>query len=162
MNFDALMLGAKKVKASDIHLIEDSAPYFRIHGDLKKVETAPLAKKQLNEILMKIMPHHLMRELESQRGCDFSYQLGNEIRFRCVAFYAQGRLGIVMRLIPMIIPSIEELELPDVVRTIAGNQRGMVLLTGMTGSGKTTTLAAMIQYINTIESNRIKIGRAHV
>ena len=155
MNFDALLMGAKKVKASDIHMMEDSAPYFRIHGDLKKVELPPIQKKELNDILMMIMPHHLMRELESQRGCDFSYQLGDQIRFRCVAFYAEGKLGIVMRLIPMSIPSIDDLELPDVVRVIAGNQRGMVLLTGMTGSGKTTTLAAMINYINTIESNRI-------
>ncbi len=155
MNFEALLMGAKNVRASDIHLIEDSAPYLRIHGDLKKVETSPLGKKEIHEVLMKMMPHHLMRELESQRGCDFSYQLGAEIRFRCVAFYAMNKLGIVMRLIPLAIPTIDDLELPDVIRTIAGNQRGMVLLTGMTGSGKSTTLAAMINYINSIESNRI-------
>jgi twitching motility protein PilT len=155
MNFEALLLGAKKVRASDIHLMEDQAPFFRINGDLKKVETPPLAHKQMTDILHKMIPHHLLRELESQRGCDFSYQLGNEIRFRCVAFYSMGRLGIVMRLIPMTIPTIDQLQLPEVMRTIARNPRGMVLLTGMTGSGKSTTLAAMLDYINDIESARI-------
>jgi len=155
MNFEALLLGAKKVKASDIHLMEESAPFFRINGDLKKVDVPPLSKKEMQDILHKMMPHHLMRELESQRGCDFSYQLGNEIRFRCVAFYSTGRLGIVMRLIPLIVPTIEQLQLPEVLKNIARNPRGMVLLTGMTGSGKSTTLAAMLDYVNDIESARI-------
>jgi twitching motility protein PilT len=155
MNYEALFLGAKKVKASDIHIMENNPPFFRIHGDMKKVETPPLAHSDMQDLLRRIMPHHLMRELESQRGCDFSYQLGQEIRFRCVAYYEMGQLGLVMRLIPLTIPSIEELELPDVVKPIAQNQRGLVLLTGMTGSGKTTTLAAMIDYINSIESVRV-------
>ena len=148
MNFDALLLGAKKVKASDIHMMEDSAPFFRINGDLKKVDVPPISGKELQEILRRMMPHHLMRELESQRGCDFSYQLGTEIRFRCVAFYSMGKLGIVMRLIPLTIPTIEDLQLPEVLRTVARNPRGMVLLTGMTGSGKSTTLAAMLDHVN--------------
>ncbi|MBX7246612.1 MAG: PilT/PilU family type 4a pilus ATPase [Candidatus Sumerlaeaceae bacterium] len=155
MNFDALLLGAKKVKASDIHLMEDSAPFFRINGDLKKVEMPPLGHKEMMDLLHKTMPHHLMRELESQRGSDFSYQLGNEVRFRCVASYAFGKLGLVMRVIPLTIPSIEEMELPEVIRTIARYSRGLILLTGMTGSGKSTTLAAMLDYINQIESVRI-------
>src|SRR5689334_2376190 len=152
MNYEALFLGAKKVKASDIHMMEGSAPFFRIAGDMKKVETPPMTQADMQDMLRKIMPHHLMRELESQRGCDFSYQLGEEIRFRCVAYFEMGKMGLVMRLIPLNIPSIEDLELPEVVRTIAGNQRGMILLTGMTGSGKSTTLAAMIDFINNTES----------
>lgn len=155
LNFENLLLGAKKVKCSDIHMMENQPPFFRINGDIKKIEAPPLLHEDLQAILKKMMPHHLQRELESQRGCDFSYQLGNEIRFRCVAFYSFGHLGVVMRLIPMSIPTIEQLELPEVVRTIAQNPRGMILLTGMTGSGKTTTLAAMIDYINTTESTRI-------
>ncbi|AXA36367.1 MAG: PilT/PilU family type 4a pilus ATPase [Candidatus Hydrogenedentota bacterium] len=155
MNFDALLLGAKKVRASDIHLMEDQAPFFRINGDLKKVEIPPINHKEIHEILHRMMPHHLLRELESQRGCDFSYQLGNDLRFRCVAYYSMGKLGIVMRLIPMKIPTIEELQLPDVLKTIARNPRGMILLTGMTGSGKSTTLAAMLDYVNEIEASRI-------
>ncbi len=68
MNFDALLLGAKKVRASDIHLMEDQAPFFRINGDLKKVEIPPINHKEIHEILHRMMPHHLLRELESQRG----------------------------------------------------------------------------------------------
>jgi twitching motility protein PilT len=95
------------------------------------------------------------REYESQRGADFGYQIGNEIRFRVVCYYEMGKRGIVMRLVPLSIPSIEDLELPPVVSKIAENSRGMVLLTGMTGSGKSTTLAAMIDYINNRDSVRI-------
>lgn len=155
MNFEALLLGAKKVKASDIHMIEGGSPFFRIAGDMKKVETPPITHDELRAFLNKIMPHHLLRELESQRGCDFSYQLGDEVRFRCVAYYETSKLGLVMRLIPMVIPTLDDLELPPVMRTIAANPRGMILLTGMTGSGKTTTLAAMIEYLNTIEALRV-------
>lgn len=155
MNFETLFLAGKKVKASDIHLSEGSPAFFRINGDMKKVEAPPLTRDDMNEVLRKMMPHHLTRELESQRGCDFSYQLGEEIRFRCVAFYGMGKLGIVMRLIPLTIPTIEELELPPVMRTIAKNPRGLVLLTGMTGSGKSTTLASMIEFINNEDGLRI-------
>lgn len=155
MNFEALLMGAKKVKASDIHIIQDCPPFFRIDGDMKKVEMPPITKDDLHHMLTKMMPHHLMRELESQRGCDFSYQLGEEIRFRCVAYYENSKLGIVMRLIPLTIPTCEDMEFPEVIKTVARNSRGMILLTGMTGSGKSTTLAAMIDYLNTIESLRI-------
>ena len=155
MNFDALMVGAAKVKASDIHLMEDTPPCLRIHGDLQRVSAPPTSHKTMQDILRKIMPQHLMRELESQRGCDFSHQHGEAIRFRCVAFYANGKLGITMRLIPLDVPTLEDLDLPETVRTIAKNPRGMVLLTGMTGSGKTTTLATMIDWLNGYDSLRI-------
>ena len=155
MNIDQLLLGAKKVKASDVHLIEHQAPFFRIHGDMKKVEVPPLTKQDFDEMLKKMMPTHIHREYESQRGADFSYQVGEDIRVRVVCYYEMGHRGIVMRLIPLNIPTIEELELPEVIRTIAGNSRGMVLLTGMTGSGKSTTLAAMINLINETESIRL-------
>ncbi|MCX7020168.1 MAG: PilT/PilU family type 4a pilus ATPase [Candidatus Sumerlaeota bacterium] len=155
MNFDELLIGARNVKASDIHLMEDWSPFLRINGDLKKVDITPLNRQEMKDIITRMMPHHLLRELESQRGCDFSFQLADEVRFRCVAYYAAGKLGVAMRLIPPSIPSIEDLELPDVLHAIARNPRGLVLMTGMTGSGKTTTLASMIDYINTIESLRI-------
>jgi len=155
MNIDSLLLGAKKVKCSDVHLIEDQPPFFRIAGDMKKVDLPPVTSADFTEMLNKMMPTHLHREYESQRGADFGYQVGNDIRVRVVSYYEMGKRGLVMRLIPLEIPTIEDLELPDVIKTIAGNSRGMVLLTGMTGSGKSTTLAAMIDYINSNESVRI-------
>lgn len=155
MNVDALLLGAKRVKASDVHLIEGQPPYFRIQGDMKKVDVPPLSKDDFDSMLKKMMPSHMHREYESHRGADFGYQIGSEIRFRVVCYYEMGLRGIVLRLIPLEIPTIEDLELPEVIRTIAQNSRGMILLTGMTGSGKSTTLAAMIDYINNSESVRI-------
>lgn len=155
MNIDNLLLGAKKVKASDVHLIEDQPPFFRIAGDMKKVDLPALTAADFDDMLHKMMPTHLHREYESQRGADFGYQVGADIRVRVVSYYEMGKRGLVMRLIPLEIPTIEDLELPEVIQTIAGNSRGMVLLTGMTGSGKSTTLAAMIDYINHNDSVRI-------
>jgi twitching motility protein PilT len=155
MNIDSLLLGAKKVKASDVHLIEDQPPFFRIAGDMKKVDLPPVTSEAFSEMLNRMMPTHLHREYESQRGADFGYQVGTDIRVRVVSYYEMGKRGLVMRLIPLEIPTVEDLELPDVIKTIAGNSRGMVLLTGMTGSGKSTTLAAMIDHINSSESVRI-------
>lgn len=155
MNIDNLLLGAKKVKASDVHLIEDQPPFFRIAGDMKKVDLPALTAEDFDDMLHKMMPTHLHREYESQRGADFGYQVGADIRVRVVSYYEMGKRGLVMRLIPLEIPTIEDLELPEVIQTIAGNSRGMVLLTGMTGSGKSTTLAAMIDYINNNDSVRI-------
>lgn len=155
MDIDQLIIGAKQFSASDMHLIEDQQPYFRIAGDMKPVQAPPISSADFSAMLKKMMPNHLYREYESQRGADFSYQVGSDIRCRVVSYYEMGKRGMVLRLIPLTIPTIEDLELPDVIKTIAGNSRGMVLLTGMTGSGKSTTLAAMIDYINSRESVRI-------
>lgn len=155
MDIDSLLLAAKKLKASDVHLIENEPPFFRISGDMKKVDIPPLTSADFTTMLNKMMPTHLHREYESQRGADFGYQVGTDIRVRVVVYYEMGKRGIVMRLIPLTIPSIESLELPETIRTIAMNTRGMVLLTGMTGSGKSTTLAAMIDFINNADSVRI-------
>lgn len=155
LDIDKLLLGAKKMRASDVHMLEGEKIAFRIDGDLHYLPLPPFDKKTMMAIMQKMMPAHLARELESQRGSDFAYQIGNEIRFRCVAYYSTGRLGLVMRLIPLQVPSIEDLELPEVCRRISMEQRGMVLITGMTGSGKSTTLAAMINFINQVEAVRI-------
>jgi len=155
MDIDSLLLGAKKVKCSDVHLIEGQPPYFRISGDMKPVNVPPLTPQDITDMLKKMMPTHLHREYESQRGADFGYQVGKEIRVRVVCYYEMGLRGLVMRLIPLEIPTIEDLQLPEVIRTIAGNTRGMILLTGMTGSGKSTTLAAMIDHVTSTESVRI-------
>jgi twitching motility protein PilT len=156
MNIDPLLLGAKSLKASDVHLVENQPAYFRVNNDLKPVNMPPLSHQDMRAIVKEMMPTHLMRELETYKGADFSYQIGDEVRFRCVAYFeGGGKLGMVMRVIVMTPPSLEELELPETIRKIAENVRGMVLVTGMTGSGKSTTLAAMIQYINTTDATRI-------
>ncbi|MDD4279200.1 MAG: PilT/PilU family type 4a pilus ATPase [Candidatus Sumerlaeales bacterium] len=155
LDIDKLLLVAKKMRASDVHMLEGERIAFRIDGDLHFLQLPPFDKKTMLSILHKMMPTHLSRELESQRGSDFAYQIGSEIRFRCVAYYSTGKLGLIMRLIPLNVPTIEELELPEVTRRISLEHRGMVLITGMTGSGKSTTLAAMINFINQTDSLRI-------
>lgn len=155
MDVDAVLLEAKRHKASDIHFVEGQPPYYRMQGDMRRVNCPPLSVEDFDLMLKKMMPHHMHREYESQKGADFGYQIGKEVRFRVVAYYESGARGMVLRLIQLSIPTIESLELPPVIAKIAENQRGMVLLTGMTGSGKSTTLAAMIDYMNNREAIRI-------
>ena len=138
-----------KQNASDIHLGEQQMPYLRIDGELRPIQHPPLDHDSVAAIFQSIggtdRNHSL---LEERRGVDFSYQPNGEVRYRVVTYYERDRLHITMRSIPLQIPTIEQLELPDVIRTVAEFKRGLVLVTGMTGSGKSTTMAAMLDYIN--------------
>ncbi|MEQ8820600.1 MAG: PilT/PilU family type 4a pilus ATPase [Sumerlaeia bacterium] len=155
INFKALFAGAVQNKASDIHIMEGNKPVFRIRGELKHVETPPMTHKDMQDVLKEIMPEHLRHRLEEERGVDCSYQLENMARFRVVVYYTDGKLCATLRNIPLQIPTIEDFGLPDTLKTIASDHRGMVLVTGITGSGKSTTLAAMINHLNTTEARRI-------
>ncbi|MBI5153633.1 PilT/PilU family type 4a pilus ATPase [Candidatus Poribacteria bacterium] len=155
INFKALFAGAVQNNASDIHIMEGIQPFFRIRGDLKKVETPPLTHKDMHEVLREIMPDHLRHELEDKRGVDCSYQLENMARFRVVVYYQDGKLCATLRNIPVAIPSLDDLQMPAVLKKISLYHRGMVLVTGITGSGKSTTLAALINELNSTEARRI-------
>ena len=155
MNFRALLEGAVKNNCSDVHLMEDVQPYFRIRGDLKRVETPPLTADDMRQLLHETMPEHLKGDLEANYHVDYSYEIPSVARFRVVVYFQTGRLCATFRSIPMKIPTIEELKIDPVIGRIAENHRGMVLVTGITGSGKSTTLAAMINHINTNESRRL-------
>ncbi|HMX61823.1 MAG TPA: PilT/PilU family type 4a pilus ATPase [Candidatus Sumerlaeota bacterium] len=155
LNFRALLEGAVKNNASDVHMMEDVQPFFRIRGDLKRVETPPLTAEDMRQLLHETMPEHLKGDLEANYHVDYSYEIPNVARFRVVVYFQTGRLCSAFRSIPMKIPTIDELKHDKVVARIAENHRGMVLVTGITGSGKSTTLAAMINHINTHEARRI-------
>lgn len=155
MNFEQLVQGAIKHEASDIHILQDSAPFLRINGSLVRIECEPWGPEQIEQIVTEILPVRIAHFLETHRGVDFSYQFRNMERFRCVAFYEQERLGVAMRCIPMEIPTLDDLEMPDVLKSVSRIHRGMVLLTGITGSGKSTTLASMIDHLNRLESRRV-------
>lgn len=155
INFKALFGGAVQNGASDIHIMEGTQPYFRVRGDLKRVETQPFTHSDMHAVLKEIMPDYLRHELEEHRGVDCSYQLENVARFRVVVYYQGGKLCATLRHIPVKIPSIDDLMMPEVLKKIALYHRGMVLVTGITGSGKTTTLAAMINELNTTEARRL-------
>ncbi len=148
MDINILIEAAAKHNASDIHLIENAIPYFRIDGELVPVKYPQITGQEIHEILKIIMPEKLFEKLEKRRGADFSYQYKDMIRCRMIAFYERKKIKLVFRLIPYKIPSLEELEMPDTIKKIADFERGLVLVTGITGCGKSTTLASIIDYMN--------------
>lgn len=149
-----ILKAAVENKASDIHLTVNSYPLFRINGELK---SAGLIDPNFNNYLLAGDTKELMTQITSteqrqmfeQRGeVDFSYALPGVARFRANIFKQQGHTALVLRIIPTKILTIQELNLPPVIRDLAHQKKGLVLVTGPTGSGKSTTLAAMIHLIN--------------
>jgi len=155
INLMALLSGAIKMNASDIHLSEGVLPYLRVRGDLKRVESQLLTEEDMHGIMQMIMPDRLRSQLEEQRGCDFAFAQEGIGRFRVVAYFTDNKLCFALRVIPQQIPTIDELGLPEVLKREALLARGMVLVTGITGSGKSTTLAAMINHLNQTEARRV-------
>lgn len=155
LNFEQLLMGAHRLKASDIHLVPDCPPVLRVTGELRPVNAPPVTGEEMEKLISNIMPERLKKNLEEHRGADFAYKLRKVARFRCVTFYVNNQLGLTMRLIPIEIPSIDQLKMPEVLKEIARLHRGMVLLTGVTGCGKSTTLATMLNFLNSSEGRRI-------
>lgn len=155
MNYKALLAGAIKNNASDVHIIEGLSPYFRINGHLKKIEAPPVSHEDMRELILGVMPEHLKGDLEANFHVDFSYEIPDVARFRVVLFFQSEKLALSFRAIPLEIPTLKQLYMDPVVADIAEEYRGLVLVTGVTGSGKSTTLAAMINHINTLEPRRI-------
>ncbi|HHW08742.1 MAG TPA: type IV pilus twitching motility protein PilT [Firmicutes bacterium] len=146
---DDLLRKALEAKASDLHITVGIPPVLRIRGDLVPMENMERLRPEMTEALI----HQLVKddkwsELEQAGELDFSYSLGQVGRFRCTAFRQRGSYGLAIRLIsPQVLP-LEELGLPPVVRDLCDRRDGLILVTGPTGSGKSTTLAAMIDVIN--------------
>ena len=155
MDLDELLKKAYKVGASDIHLRIKAPPIFRINGKLVKTDLPPLENSDIMAFIKKILPIDKRKQLPYAKDVDFAYSLPGVCRFRVNIFRQRGTYAIVMRVIPVNVPDISELNLPEVVRKIALYQRGLVLVTGTTGSGKSTTLAAMLNEINKKEARTI-------
>jgi twitching motility protein PilT len=134
--------------ASDLHLKAGGRPRVRIDGQLLEAPFDPVTAEELDAVVEQLLPVQRAKEFALTNDADFATSAGGLGRFRGNAFRQRGDVGIVLRRVLPIVPSIEELGLPPVVRTLASEQRGLVLVTGPTGSGKTTTLAAMIEHIN--------------
>src|SRR3954469_10500610 len=150
MDFAALFKKAVEDGASDIHLRSGRSASLRVNGELVSVGETPITSEEFGEQLQRMVPPHQRGDVaaESVKGLDFSYTDSAAGRFRCSAFRTLGRYGMVMRTIKSSVPSLEALRLPSTVMDIALSQRGLTLVTGTTGSGKSTTLAAMIDLIN--------------
>ena len=157
MNFQDLLRFAVEHNASDVHIQASAPPMMRIAGQIRSVDSGALSNDELRNFVASIAPEAHQNDLDAAivRGLDFSYVVPGLSRFRCSAYAHLGTIGIVMRIIRSKIPSIDELFLPKVIHDIALAQRGLTLLTGTTGSGKSTTLAAMIDLIN--QTHRTKI-----
>ena len=145
----ALFSRMVEIGASDLHLQEGTKPYFRVHGMLSMFEEGPLIDHTFMDRAQKyLFGEYETRQFEMRKCSDFAHVLSEIGRLRVSFFTQSNKWGGVFRLIPEILPSFEELGLPEIVRTISKFPRGLVLVVGPTGSGKTTTLATMLDWIN--------------
>jgi twitching motility protein PilT len=149
-DFKALLKQAVDSGASDIHLHGGRVPVFRVNGSLARIGDNPVAASELQAQIAQMLPERLkgLFSPESAKGLDFSYAEHSCGRFRCSAYYALGQPGVTLRAISGKIRSVEKLKLPNAVRDVALSRRGLTLVAGTTGSGRSTTLAAMIDLIN--------------
>ncbi|GHD70627.1 type IV pilus twitching motility protein PilT [Vogesella fluminis] len=148
MEISELLAFTVKNKASDLHLSSGLPPIIRVHGDIRRINLPPMAHHDVHDMVYDIMNDHQRKVFEEHFECDFSFELPAIARFRVNVFLQNRGIAAVFRVIPSKVLSLEELGAPKIFRDIADLPRGIVLATGPTGSGKSTTLAAMIDYIN--------------
>jgi twitching motility protein PilT len=149
LDVDTALKAVIALEASDLHLKVPAQPTIRLHGKLQPLEaTEPLMPEDTQQILEHMLTEEKLEEFKAESEVDFAYSVPGLARFRVNAFLQRGSVSLVCRAIPAEIKSIEELLLPPVLSEIADEERGIILLTGTTGSGKSTTLAAMIDQIN--------------
>jgi twitching motility protein PilT len=148
VNMDRLLTACVTQGASDIHLTVGRSPVLRIDGRLRSLETKVLEPDDTTALMKSITPERNQQELQEEGGTDFGFAFGDEGRFRVSVFRQKGNISLVLRLIPSKIMSFEEIGLPKITAALCRRPRGMFLVTGPTGCGKTTTLACMLNYIN--------------
>jgi twitching motility protein PilT len=158
MDISKLLTFSAKEGASDCHISAGEPPMIRLHGDLKKLDHPPLTAEETHALVYDMMSDAQRKNFEEKRECDFSFELGDIARFRVNVFVQNRGLGAVFRNIPTEIIPMEKLGLPPVVRQLCDKEKGLILVTGPTGSGKSTTLASMVDYLNnTFEGHIITI-----
>jgi twitching motility protein PilT len=146
---DRVLQAARQLGASDVHLKAGLPPIFRIKGDLRTVkDVPPLSKEAVQEFAFAMMNPRQRDIFDKTWDIDLAYSTQDGVRYRVNVLQQRGNVGVVMRLIPPDVPPFEKLNLPKKVLQLADEHRGLILVTGITGSGKSTTLAAMVDYIN--------------
>jgi twitching motility protein PilT len=148
INMDRLLQACVAQGASDIHLVVGRPPVFRINGRLRALETKVLGPEDTVELMKSITPERNQQELQEEGGTDFGFAFANVARFRVSVFKQRETFSIVLRQIPFKILTFDEIGLPKICASLCRRPRGLFLVTGPTGCGKTTTLATMIDYIN--------------
>ncbi|MCC7382105.1 MAG: type IV pilus twitching motility protein PilT [Deltaproteobacteria bacterium] len=148
--FDKFLVASVKAGASDVHLKSNAQPVLRVHGVLKEVKLEAISTEGMENLVAHILKsNRLQIDLETVLEYDTSYYIDGVGRFRVNILRSKNKFGMVLRIIPSNVPSLDDLGLPQVLKKIAHEERGCVLVTGVTGSGKSTTLAALINEINT-------------
>ncbi len=155
MDISDLLAFSVKNKASDLHLSAGLPPMIRVHGDVRKINVPAMDHTQVHDMVYDIMNDGQRKVYEETLECDFSFEIPNLARFRVNAFNHNRGSGAVFRTIPSKILTLEQLSCPPIFKEIANTPRGIVLVTGPTGSGKSTTLAAMVDYVNENEMGHI-------
>lgn len=155
MDMQKLLRATVQFKASDLHVQAGSPPTVRVDGSLVPFNSPAVTAQEVRALVEEIADRAQLERLDRERSCDFSVFMPDVARFRLNVFYEQDRPCIVARRIPLGIRTFEELGLPPVIKDIAEEERGLVLVTGTTGSGKSTTLAAMIDHLNRTKRARI-------
>jgi twitching motility protein PilT len=148
MDVTDLLRYAVEMGASDLHLKSGNVPFIRVDGELQPSPFTTLSPMESEAYANSLMPDHKRREFEADNEADFGYTLSGVGRFRINVFRQRGVVGMAIRRVRSEIPTIDELLLPPVLKDLADSPRGLVLVTGPTGTGKTTTIAAMIGHIN--------------
>jgi twitching motility protein PilT len=155
MNIDDYFRALVKRGGSDLHLKVDRPPLMRIKGELFPTEYPVIGKEEMKKLLLPMLTEVQAKKLENEREIDFSCLVEGLARFRGNIFHQMGFLGAVFRVIPVEIVTIDQLNLPQVLKELVFRNQGIILVTGPTGSGKSTTLAAMIDYLNENRSDHI-------
>ena len=148
LHIDRLLETVVRQGASDLHLTVGRPPVIRLHGHLRALETKTLKPADTAALMRAITPEANQQELQEEGGTDFGFSFGDAGRFRVAVFKQKDAIAVVLRLIPSKIMTFEEIGLPQICRALCRRPRGLFLVTGPTGCGKTTTLATMLDYIN--------------
>ena len=155
MDVADLLIQTKERGASDLHLAAGSRPMMRLHGELTPINAQPLSRDAVHRMIYEILNDEQRRIFEESRDLDFAIDLGEVARFRVNVFNQRNGEGAAFRVIPTQIRTCQELGLPEIVQRLALRENGLVLVTGPTGSGKSTTLAAMIDLVNSTQKKHI-------
>ncbi|MGC9561438.1 MAG: type IV pilus twitching motility protein PilT [Brachymonas sp.] len=155
MDITQLLAFSVKNKASDLHLSAGLPPMIRVHGDVKRINLPPMEHKEVHAMVYDIMSDTQRKQYEEELEVDFSFEVQGLARFRVNAFNQNRGAAAVFRTIPSKVLTLEDLNAPKIFAELAMRPRGLVLVTGPTGSGKSTTLAAMIDYLNENEQGHI-------
>lgn len=152
LSTDTLFSAAAKAGASDVHLAGDHPIVFRIDGDLIAQTKKAVSKTDIEHVVKAVVGDERYKRLQEEREVDAGYHMKNGMRLRVNAHYERGQMGMVARLVPAQVPAIEDLELNDIAEMIHSMNEGLILFTGPTGEGKSTSLASLLQFLHTQRS----------